>query len=111
MTPMFHRYEDMKGIIHVCEQTVSDEYPILVWTKCGRDVLDERSYKTEVSVITCPYCRNLWNCWHGGKAPIADDQPVEILWHNGIRRTYNRGDFVVWKNLKKDGSVRWRLPL
>lgn len=57
----------------------------------------------------CPHCK-AWTGWRGGEPPVAADQPVEIWWPNGLRRVYERGDWIMWRNLKTDGSVRWRLP-
>lgn len=49
-----------------------------------------------------------WNEWRGGEPPVAAHEPVRIWWPNGIRRTYERGDYIVWHNLRTDGAVKWR---
>lgn len=51
-----------------------------------------------------------WNDWKGGMMPVAVDAPVTMLWPNGIQRTYQRGDHIMWINLPKNGTVKWRLP-
>lgn len=51
-----------------------------------------------------------WNEWRGGEPPVQSDEPVRIWWPNGITRTYERGDHIVWNNLQTDGSVKWRKP-
>lgn len=40
----------------------------------------------------------------------CDDQPVEILWPNGLSRVYERADMIAWGNLRTDGSIKWRSP-
>lgn len=50
-----------------------------------------------------------WNEWRGGECPVLPDEPVEVLWPNGLSRVYCY-DHVVWDNLKTDGSVKWRRP-
>ncbi len=48
--------------------------------------------------------------WFGGEPPVKDDQPIRMLWSSGLKRTYERGDMIVWRNLPTDGSVRWKKP-
>jgi hypothetical protein len=50
----------------------------------------------------------IWSAWRGGEPPVAPDEPVEVRWPNGLSRVYERGDYIMWRNLKKDGSVLWR---
>lgn len=52
----------------------------------------------------------VWNAWYGGEAPVKPDEPVEMRWANGLSRLYDRGDYIMWKNLPKDGRVLWRRP-
>ncbi len=107
----YHRWEDHYGKIHACtgDYVHADQY--LVWSDCGIQVPAHRSEKIEDSTVTCPNCLALWVEWRGGVNPFNDYQPVQMWWANGIQRIYERSDWINWKNLPTDGSVRWRKPL
>lgn len=66
----------------------------------------------DCDIAECKHIREQrsWKPWYGGEPPVANDAPVVILWPNGLSRTYERGDHIVWRNLKPNGSVRWKLP-
>ncbi len=55
---MNHLYEDKKGIVHACESGDFNFYqnPIkLAWTKCGKDVPANKSFKSGEQP-TCKCC-------------------------------------------------------
>lgn len=104
----YHRV-DLYGAIHAC--TYYQCEGTFVKTDCGLPVPANLSREIEDSTVTCPQCLALWTPWAGGEPPIAPDKPVQMWWANGIQRIYERGDWINWKNLPADGSVRWRRPL
>ena len=56
---MKHLYEDKKSVIHACESGdmgVRNEIT-LVWTKCGKDVPANKSFKSN-ETVTCGKCIN-----------------------------------------------------
>ena len=60
---MHQLYQDKKNVIHACDSGELKFYknPInLVWTKCGKDVPANKSFKSKESV-TCPNCKQLKN--------------------------------------------------
>ena len=53
---MNHLYEDRKGILHTCEGTTFHRNVYLVWTRCGKDVPANTSFKSE-ELSTCNECK------------------------------------------------------
>ena len=50
-----------------------------------------------------------WNL-HVGGIPVHPDEPVEVLWPNGLSRIYERGDHIAWQNIPRERGVFWRVP-
>jgi len=54
-------YQTEDRLIHVCNSSQlfpNDKDSIIVWTKCGIDVSDNKSFKSN-EAITCPECKLL----------------------------------------------------
>ena len=51
-------YHDDGKVIHACESAIMESGDRLVWTKCDRDVPDDRGFTVEGEppAITCPDC-------------------------------------------------------
>lgn len=105
----YHRWAH-NGKICACVSKEGDGYEKVI-TECNWPVETNRSRHIENSTVTCKECLALWTPWKGGEPPVAPDKPVQMWWSNGIQRIYERGDWINWKNLPVDGSVRWRKPL
>ena len=57
---MKHLYESPDGLKHLCEgcQFITNDIDTyVVWTKCGIDVTENKSFKSEEGA-TCPKCLN-----------------------------------------------------
>ena len=54
---MKHLYQTSDGLIHECEgdHATLDMKNYLVWTKCGKDVPANKSFRS-YEVATCPGC-------------------------------------------------------
>ena len=111
----YHRWHDThNNKIHACVFNGYDRRGFGqndVFTECGCYIFPNLSRHLEEATVTCQYCLALWTPWRGGEPPVADDEPVQMWWANGIQRVYERGDWIVWLNLPTDGTVRWRKPL
>lgn len=58
-----HLYEE-KGAIHNCEGARIHDGVYLVWSLCGRDVPENKSFKSK-ETATCPRCEEIRKA--GGK--------------------------------------------
>jgi hypothetical protein len=106
----YHRYTSFMGETHACEY-YDHAGALLVFAECGMEVPNNHSQEIEDSTVTCHQCLALWTPWNGGEPPVANHEPVQMWWSNGIQRVYERGDWIMWHNLPTDGLVRWRKPL
>ena len=55
---MNHLYEDKNKILHTClgsQIHIGNPDTYLVWTKCGKDVPANKSFRS-VEEVTCPEC-------------------------------------------------------